>query len=246
MNLINTIKFAIYQNLAFRFSKINRITLSGNYIKGEGIEIGAMDLPLKVKSGVKVRYLDRITKEESAKISPEIANKLVNVDLIGDGESLDIIPDDSTDFVIGNHFIEHTQNPILAIKNMLRVLRKNGIAFIAIPDKRYTFDHAREITSIEHLVKDYEQGPEWSELDHYFDFVKYTEHGVGKTDYEIMNTIQELKVKNFSIHFHVWDHQAMIDMFSMAKRLLGFSFEIEAAITAPKGSNESIFVLRKK
>jgi SAM-dependent methyltransferase len=245
MNPIDAIKFRLYQNLAFKFSTINRIVLSGNYITGQGIEIGAMNIPLLVKRGVKVRYLDRVSKEESAKIFPEIAGELVDVDIIGNGETLDRIPSSSNDFVIGNHFIEHTQNPIFTIKNMLRILRTNGIAFIALPDKRYTFDQNREITSFEHLMKDYEQGPEWSESGHYFDFVKNTEHGIGKTNEQIESVIKELKSKNFSIHFHVWDHQAMIDMFSAIRKLPGFSFDIEMAIAARTGGNESIFILRK-
>ena len=128
---------------------------------------------------------------------------------------------------------------------MLRVIRPGGILFMAIPDKRYTFDQPRAITPLTHFIKDYEEGPAWSEYHHYFDFVKHTTHGNGKTEIEINTVIEQLKAKNFSIHFHVWDHQAMIDMFCMVKKKFGFNFEIEAAIAAGAGSNESIFILKK-
>jgi predicted SAM-dependent methyltransferase len=245
MNILRSAKFALYKKLVNKFSKIDRLSVSANYLMGEGIEIGAMDLPLAVKRGVKVRYLDRISKEESAKLFPDTLDTLVTVDIIGDGETLEVVSDDSNDFIIANHFIEHTQNPVLTIKNMLRVVRKGGIIFLAIPDKRFTFDEPRKVTSLDHFVQDYQQGPAWSEHEHYYDFVKHTEHGFNKSDSEIEEVIARLKEMNWSIHFHVWDHQAMIDMFCMMKNQLRFGFEMELAVAASPGGNESIFVLRK-
>lgn len=245
MNFVSLLKNNLYRNLVFRFSRLNRWGISSATLSGAGLEIGAMDLPLQLSRGVTVRYLDRISKEDSAKIFPDLRHKLVNIDIIGDGETLEGIESESQDFVIGNHFIEHTQNPILTIENMLRVTRPGGKVFMAIPDKRYTFDIQRSITTMSHFVKDYREGPAWSEHDHYVDFVKHTEHGIGKTDSEIEEVITNLKGINWSIHYHVWDHQAMIDMFCMIKNDLGFNFEIELAVAARAGGNESIFVLRK-
>ncbi len=116
---------------------------------------------------------------------------------------------------------------------------------MAIPDKRYTFDEFRSTTPLDHFIKDYTDGPAWSQDEHYYDFVKHTEHGTGKTDKEISEVILKLKEMNWSIHFHVWDHQAMIDMFCMLKSHFGFQFEIEVAVAPRKGGNESVFVLRK-
>lgn len=246
MSLLFNIKSKVHEQFTLRFSKLDRWGISAGSLRGQGIEIGAMDLPLKVKKGVTVKYLDRISKEESAKIFPSIAAKLVNVDIIGNGETLDVVPSETQDFVIGNHFIEHTENPVFTIENMLRVLRPGGKIFMAIPDKRFTFDEFRAITPLDHFIKDYTDGPAWSQDGHYYDFVKHTEHGIGKTDSEISEVISKLKAMNWSIHFHVWDHQAMIDMFSMLKRHFGFQFEIEVAVAARSGGNESIFVLRKK
>jgi hypothetical protein len=128
---------------------------------------------------------------------------------------------------------------------MLRVLRPGGCIFLAIPDKRYTFDEHRELTPLEHFIKDYEQGADWGEDEHYYDFVKNTEHGFGKSDKEIAEVIQKLKEKNFSIHFHVWDHQSMIDMFCMIKKKFKFPFEIAVAVAPVNDGNESVFILTK-
>ena len=235
----------IFIRLMQRFGHINRYTLAAEYLIGTGIEIGAMDYPLPVKNGVKVKYLDRCTKDESAKIFPDLKSKLVDVDILDDGETLFKLKNEEYDFVIANHFLEHCQNPIYTIKNILRVVKRGGVIFMAIPDKRYTFDKDREVTTSEHLIKDFENGSSNSEEFHYYDFVSKTSHGKGKTEEEITVKINELKERNFSIHFHVWDHQAMLDMFIMLKNKYELKFEIQAAVSASSSGNESVFVLKK-
>ncbi len=115
MNLLNKIKIKIYCQLVSKFSKIDRWGISYASLSGNGIEIGAMDIPLRVKNGVSVKYLDRISKADSAKIFPELTDSLVEVDIIGNGETLDVVQSESQDFIIGNHFIEHTENPVATI-----------------------------------------------------------------------------------------------------------------------------------
>ncbi len=63
--------------------------------------------------------------------------------MIDDGEHLASIGDESVDFVVANHFIEHCRDPIGALTTLLRVVRPGGVVFMAVPDKRQTFDRAR-------------------------------------------------------------------------------------------------------
>ena len=245
MKNINRILNKIISFTLNKIGKVNRVTIARHYISGSGIEIGAMDLPLKVPKNSSVKYLDRCSREDSVKIFPYLAGKLVPVDIIDDGEILATVPNSSQDFIIANHFIEHTQNPISTIENLLRVIYPGGVVFMAIPDKRFTFDHLRKNTSLEHFCKDYEEGPSWSEQHDYYDFVKFTEHGIGKSDEEIGLVIEDLKERNFSIHFHVWDHTSMLEMFLMLKSKYNFPFEIVLAQAPTNDGNESIFILKK-
>jgi SAM-dependent methyltransferase len=245
--MIKKYKQALYNRLSVKFSKLNRLAVSNAYIKGEGIEIGALNYPLVVPASAKVKYVDRISAEEHTHIFKGMKlEEMVHVDIIDNGETLGTVANASQDFVIANHFIEHCQNPVMTIGNMLRVLRKDGVVFIAIPDKRYTFDEKRAITPMDHFIKDYEQGPAWSEAGHYEDFVRNTEWSDNcRTDEDIQKVIQHLKDINFSIHFHVWSHPSMIEFFQMLRTRLQFSFEIEFCMAPLKGGNESIFILRK-
>ena len=119
----------------------DRIAVAKKFITGAGIEIGALHSPLPLPPDAKARYVDRMAVPDLRRQYPELnALNLVDIDIIDDGERLDSIRDATQDFVIANHFIEHCQNPLLALRNMLRVLKPGGILYLAIPDKRFTFD----------------------------------------------------------------------------------------------------------
>ena len=138
-----------------------RRQIAWRYLSGNGIEIGALHSPLIVPPNAQVLYVDRMTVADLRNIYPELAAyNLVDVDIIDDGETLSSIADNSYDFVIANHMIEHCQNPIGTIEQHLRVLKSNGILYMAVPDKRYTFDRDRHVTFLEHLLQDYTEGTE--------------------------------------------------------------------------------------
>ena len=101
-----------------------RNVLADTFLAGEGIEIGGLHIPLRVPRSVRLRYVDRMPAAELRRQYPELANeKLVPIHIIDDGERLATFEDDSQDFIIANHFIEHTQDPIGTIKRFLQVLR---------------------------------------------------------------------------------------------------------------------------
>lgn len=245
--MLNNYKEKLYSELVFKFSRLSRMGLSANFIEGSGIEVGGLNYPLPVKRGVTVKYVDRISADDHLNVLDEFGRKeLVTVDIVDDGETLTTVADNSQDFWIGNHFIEHTRNPILAIKNAIRVLKPGGVVFMAMPDKRYTFDINRDITTVEHLLRDYEEGPDWSEEAHYYDFVSKTDKSDGcKNDEDIQRVIAGLKAANFSIHYHVWDHHAMLNLLMVLSGKLKFPFEISLALAPRDGGNEGIYILRK-
>jgi predicted SAM-dependent methyltransferase len=210
------------------------------YLKmGNGIEIGALHNPVQVPSGVNVRYVDRLNVDELRQQYPELNTKPpVRIDILADGERLETIEDTSQDFVIANHFLEHCQNPILAIENMLRVVKSSGILFLALPDKRYTFDIDRPFTPYEHLVKDYVADSEMSQREHFEDWARL----VNKlTDpLEIEKQVANLMNINYSIHFHVWTQTEMIELLLELKRKLAFEVEL-----IYRNGPEMVIVLRK-
>jgi len=211
------------------------------YLEGEGIEIGALHLPLDIPEGVKVRYLDRMSVAELRQQYPELAGwNLVEADIIDDGETLESIPDNSLDFVIAKHMIEHCQNPIGAIKNFLRVVKDGGIVYLAVPDKRYIFDCDRPVTSLDHLIRDYTEGPEWSKMSHYEEWVRLVEK---VPEEQVITRAQELYGLNKDLHFHVWTPTQFSELifYCQAELCLDFQLELFQDI-----ETEVIVILRKK
>jgi predicted SAM-dependent methyltransferase len=224
---------------------LGRAALAEAYIKGEGIEVGAFNSPLPVPSGVKVRYVDIAPAEELEGHAREFKGHahgldIVTPDIVDDAQTLATIADSSQDFVIACHLIEHTEDPIGAVGNWLRVLKAGGVLFLAIPDKRFTFDVERDSTGFEHLLRDHEEGPAWSRQGHYEDVARL-----------VMGVRDERKVKEFAeenresvghTHFHVWTQADMFEMIAALRKRVGLEFDVLASAAA---GNETVFVLRK-
>jgi predicted SAM-dependent methyltransferase len=216
-----------------------RMQIANRYLQGEGIEVGALNNPLEVPKSVKVRYVDRMSVEKLRQHYPELAaSRLVDPDIIDNGEQLTTIPDASQDFIIANHFLEHCQDVIGTLKQFFRVLRPGGILYAALPDKRFTFDKPRKVTPLQHFWVDHLHGAQLSRQSHFEDWVQ----GVNgdKTPAEQKQLVQELIAKDYSIHFHVWTQSGMIEMFHNLQSHLNFEFEL-----IQKQGIEVIFVLRK-
>lgn len=219
--------------------RLTREFVADTFIRGHGIEIGALHMPLGVPRSAKVKYVDRLSVADLRKQYPELADKeLVKVDILADGEKLESVQDSSQDFVIANHFIEHCQNPIGALINMFRVLKSGGVLYLAIPDKRDSFDRDRPVTTLEHLFRDYEEGPAWSKRQHFEEWTRLV-NKVEDDEAAERQIAQNLSI-DYSIHYHVWTQAEMLEMIVALRKLV--SFEAELCL---KHETEFIFILRK-
>jgi ubiquinone/menaquinone biosynthesis C-methylase UbiE len=65
-----------------------------------------------------------------------------------------------------SHSLEHIANPVKALKEWQRVLKPNGALILSLPYYRNTFDHRREPTSVDHMLKDFEENVGEDDLTH--------------------------------------------------------------------------------
>jgi SAM-dependent methyltransferase len=222
-----------------------RATFASHYLFGEGIEIGPLHLPLAIPADARARYVDRMTVENLRSEYPELADwNLTRVDIVDNGERLATIDAESQDFIIANHFLEHTENPIGTIQTHLGKLKPGGILFYAVPDKRFTFDYQRPVTPLEHMVADYEQGPERSRGEHYEEWTRLVPGQIhpDASDEETAGRARELDAEDYSIHMHVWTQAEFLAMILDVRARTDGVFDIEAA--ARQGI-EFMVVLRK-
>ena len=217
-----------------------RQQLASRWLRGCGIEIGALHNPLAVSAKSKVTYVDRMDVEGLRRHYPELSKEsLMPVEIIDGGELLAKFADESQDFVIANHLLEHCENPIGTLAAWLRVLRSGGIAYIAVPDKRFTFDYARPATIWEHLLRDWREGFLWSREEHYREWAELVE---SKPPQEIDAHVQELMNIRYSIHFHVWTSQTFREFFHRCETELNLPFTICEFV---RNGTETIVVLKK-
>src|SRR4029450_390787 len=143
------------------------------YLRGHGIEIGALHAPTELPPGASVRYVDFRTIDELQAQYPKMeGERLVPVDVVDDGETLTSFADHSVDFLISNHMREHCENPLGAMRTHLRKVRSGGWLFYALPDRRVGFDNGRPITPFDHLVADDRDGGAASRFGHYVEWAK--------------------------------------------------------------------------
>lgn len=212
-----------------------RQLLSAEYLRGEGIEIGALDKPMWVPAGVRVRTVDRLPAAAIATLYR--ISTVVPVDYICDATQLDGIPDESQDFLVANHVLEHLERPLFALSHWLRVVRRDGILFLAIPDKRFTFDRDRPATQFEHLTDEFEHPERVQEnrRAHYEEWVRLVEHnddvGCGR--------LAQLCESRYPIHFHCWAAADLLRLFNAAA-WLGYELDCYKC-----NSPECLVILRR-
>lgn len=120
-----------------------------------GLEIGALDNPML--TGACVKYVDYATtaqlKQNHANNPAVRADRIVDVSYVwGDKTLAEAVNHQRFDFVVASHVIEHVPDLITWLFELSEVLKPGGVVSLIVPDKRYTFDALRPLTSIAELV----------------------------------------------------------------------------------------------
>lgn len=239
-----------------------RRSLSKRYIKGFGLEIGALHNPLPLPKGAFMTNIDLVSREENIKKYPELnASEVVVSDHIDDGFVLSTISEESQDFLIANHVLEHAPNPIQVLINWVRVVKPNGILFVTVPIGEKCFDKGRALTTLQHLIDDFElyNRHELEQIDernksHLIEWITISEPNVfsdQNADYvhvppspsELKKRIDETDLKNLDIHFHTFS----IDSFKSLIRFFTTEIDKRLRVEAVRiNGAEIILVLRKQ
>ena len=143
--------------------KMYRADRKGKLLQGirkeqRGLEIGPSHSPIAAKrNGYCVESVDWLSEDE---LKEHYKNAGVNleeiepVDYIWKGGSYYelIRKDNYYDYIIASHMIEHSTNFCGFLNDCSKLLKQNGILRLAVPDKRYCFDHYRMTTGLAEVV----------------------------------------------------------------------------------------------
>jgi SAM-dependent methyltransferase len=92
-----------------------------------------------------------------------------------DATNLDKINSESYNFVICSNVLEHLANPLKAINEFKRVIKKNGFIAIIVPYYKHTFDFKRPVTTINHLREDLINNVGEDDLTHLDEVIRFTD-----------------------------------------------------------------------
>ncbi len=130
---------------------------------GLGLEIGPSHSPIAPKrEGYRVQVLDHASREELVakykKHSVDV-DKIEEVDYVWQGEAYSTLTGNAKhyDWIIASHVIEHTPDLITFLNDCDAILKNDGVISLAVPDKRYCFDHYRPLTGISKIIDSHSQ-----------------------------------------------------------------------------------------
>jgi hypothetical protein len=184
------------------------------HFTGNGYEVGAGNRPTAVPVSCDVTYIDAFTFDEAADGSfIGVSNEsFVSVSIYDTAENLNAVPDNSSNFFILCHVIEHIQNPIRAIRTLYSKLRPGGTLFLVVPWGAYTFDRSRPNTSLYHLVADYLLPSSDRNIEHYLEFSDLAKHEKNWIEDAI-----EAHEKSKDTHLHVFSPHSIQPVLDFCK-----------------------------
>ncbi|HEY2713914.1 MAG TPA: methyltransferase domain-containing protein [Chthoniobacterales bacterium] len=219
-----------------------RYEIAHRFLAGRGLEVGAGARPFPLPQGAEAIYGDI---RDEVGLTKFFGTSAVTCGEKIDAQTLNGIPDESVDFLISAHVIEHLRDPLGAIVQGLRVLKRSKPFILVVPEMRLTFDRHRPETTIEHVLRDFTDGGESTCFQAYEEHLRYVHpYLTGETyvEAEIQRQATEnaRRWREFDVHFHAWTRAGFEGLLKAAANISPFRVEEIVAV-----ANENIFVLCK-
>jgi len=137
---------------------------------------------------------------------------------IAEAVNLARIPACSYDFVLSSHSLEHVANPLLALQEWRRVLKTDGTLVLVLPHRDGTFDHRRPVTSLSHLIEDFERGTGDDDLTHLDEILRLHDFSLdpGSGDVQSFQQRSMRNIENRCLHHHVFDTNLAVELIHYA------------------------------
>jgi len=252
------------------FGRNSKLLKNISPMSQDGLEIGALNRPIvkKMESNGRIQYVDFSTAEKSRekyKNDPNVTiDDIVEVDYLWGTQTLpELVSGKYFDYVIASHVIEHVPNMLGWMREIAMILKGEGVLSLAIPDKRYTFDVKRDLTSIGTLVESYlldkrRPGPRdifdqislatkldatraWTEN---IDVETLEHHGTLQAAFDaardnlIMNDYMD-------VHVNIFTPASFIEILEKASQIGLFDFVVIDFYDTAKGSHEFLVSLKR-
>lgn len=200
----------VFTDLSFRLSNL------------KGLEIGGPS-PSITKLGIynAPKCLDNVNYTTKTLWNVNIAGSTYSFNgktnagqvYLADVVDLKIFQNHEYDFIVASHVLEHLVNPLLALKEITRILKPNGFCLLILPDKQFTFDHHRPTTTFQELLQHYQNNRnELDVLDHLDTIVKDYDLSMDPSAGTMEHFIERCHHHDINqTHVHVFDFQLIIE-----------------------------------
>lgn len=116
------------------------------------LEVGAMDMPTFYPDEAAIAFMDYYSDEEFASLAKagrlsRPLESLMPVSVVAKDKYFASKIDRRFDLILAAHVIEHVPDPISWLNELSALLTDDGAIFLAVPDRRYTLDYLRPLTT---------------------------------------------------------------------------------------------------
>ena len=147
---------------------------------GMGLEIGPGFNPLLPKSaGYAVETLDHASQADLVRKYTGAAgvdvSRIEPVDYVSSGASVFAAIGEPAryDFIVASHVIEHTTSMLGFLQDCEKLLKPDGVLVLAVPDKRFSFDVLRPVSSTGDVLQAHLEGRQRHKPGTVFDEIAY-------------------------------------------------------------------------
>lgn len=136
--------------------------------------------------------------------------------IIAEGTDISAVRDNTYDFVLSSHNLEHFANPVKALHEWRRITRPGGALILVLPDYRRTFDHIRRPTPVDHMTEDYANDIGEDDTTHLEEVLRCHDVQIdGTLKTHSWEELRERSLYNYSnrvMHHHVFDEENSVGL----------------------------------
>jgi SAM-dependent methyltransferase len=133
--------------------RVTRLLQFADIDREIGLEIGPLDKPLvERKAGRRIFYCDYATREvlrTKSSADPNVdIDRIPEIDFVTSQIRAEVFGGMRFDYIVASHVIEHVPDMLGWLGHLLNVLNEGGRIILAVPDRRYTFDYLRPLSTL--------------------------------------------------------------------------------------------------
>ncbi len=210
--------YRLYLKFILKNREIQNLSMYQDIFRGKcGIEIGGPSFAFRAILPIYsvMNKLDGVNYSSFTKWEGSISEGMnykwfwgkTGRQFISECTNLGFINDSKYEFLISSNCLEHTANPLKALKEWVRVIQPGGYILLVLPKKDNNFDNKRPTTEFSHLIDDYNCDMGEDDTTHLQEVLNL--HDLSKDQnaggFEVFKKTCLSNIVNREMHHHVFD-----------------------------------------